>query len=195
VKTVADLAGKRVSLGIIESGERFCSQIVLPHLGVGSDDLADQFTDLTPSLANLIEGRLDAYISWRGLPTPEMTQAFATGRLRLVPLDLEPLEGLRLSHPFLVPTTIPAHAYPHQASAVHTASARILLLGARSLSPELVEQVLRAIATHQPDLVARHPAAANFAVDRRPMLADGLSIDLHPGAERFFRSVSKPRTN
>jgi TRAP transporter TAXI family solute receptor len=102
------------------------------------------------------------------------------------------VQGLRLHHPFLVPWTIPARAYPHQEAPVSTVSARILLLGARSLSPELVEQMLRAIAEHMPDLIARHPAAADFQVNRRPTLADGLSIDLHPGAERFFASVSEP---
>jgi TRAP-type uncharacterized transport system substrate-binding protein len=41
-----------------------------------------------------------------------------------------------------------------------------------------------------PDLIARHPAAADINVKKRPTLDDGLSIDLHPGAERFFRSTS-----
>lgn len=190
VKTIADIKGRRVSLGIAESGERFCSQILLSHLGFGGADLSDQLIDFAPSLENLLEGRLDAYISWRGLPIPDVAQAFTAGTLRLIPLDPESLRGLRLKHPFLVPWTIPARVYPHQNAPVPTVSARILLLAARSLSPDLVEQILRAVSAQMPDLIARHPAAAEINVKKKPTLEDGLSIDLHPGAERFFQSVS-----
>ncbi len=190
MKTITDLRGKRVSLGIIESGERFCSQILLSHLGFGAADLADQFIDVVPALENLLEGRLDAYITWRGIPTPAVTQAFATGKLRLIPLDLDSLQGLRLKHPFLVPWAIPPRVYPHQDAPVSTVSARILLLASTSLSSDLVEEVLQAIAARMPDLIARHPAAAEINVKKKPTLDDGLSIDLHPGAERFFQTVS-----
>lgn len=190
VKTIADLKGKRVSLGLMESGERFCSQILLSHFGVGVADLSDQPIDMAPSLADILEGRLDAFISWRGMPTPDMAQAFSTGKLRLIPLDLESLQGLRLNHPFLVQFTIPARAYPHQDSPVSTVSGRILLLAASSLSSAVVERVLRVIAAQMPDLIARHPAAADINVKKKPTLDDGLSIDLHAGAERFFESVS-----
>jgi TRAP transporter TAXI family solute receptor len=190
VRTIADLKHKRVSLGIAESGERFCSQILLSHLGFGPADLSDQFVDFAPSLEDLLEGRLDAYISWRGLPIPDVAQAFTTGKLRLIPLDLESLQGLRLKNPFLVPWTIPARVYPHQDSPVSTVAGRILLLASRLLSPEVVERVLRAIDAQMPDLIARHPAAAAINVKKKPTLDDGLSIDLHPGAAQFFQSAS-----
>jgi TRAP transporter TAXI family solute receptor len=190
IATVADLKGKRVSLGIAESGERFCSEILLSHLGLAANDLSQQFIDFAPSLDDLRSGRIDAYITWRGLPVPDLSQAFASGDFRLVPIEGESRDGLRLKHPFLVPETIPARVYPHQTAAVPTVSARMLLLASRSLSPDVVEQILSAIDAHMPDLIARHAAAAEIAVKERPTLADGLSIDLHPGAERFFQSVS-----
>lgn len=190
VKTIADLKGKRVSLGVADSGERFCSQILLSHVGLGPADISDQSVDFAPSLKGLLEGRLDAYITWRGLPIPDVAQEFATGKLRLIPLDLESVQSLHLKHPFLVPWAIPARMYPHQESSVPTISGRILLLASSSLSSDLAERVLRTIATGLPDLIARHPAAAQFNVKKRPTLDDGLSIDLHPGAERFFQSVS-----
>jgi uncharacterized protein len=189
VKTIADLKGKRVGVGIAESGGLFCSQILLSHLGFDPGDLSVQSSDFGPALwADVLEGRLDAVIDWRGMPIPDLAEAFASGRLRLISINGELLQGLRMKHPFLVPWTIPARVYAHQESSVSTVSARHLLLASRSLSPDLVEQILRAIDTHMPDLIARHPAAAEINVKKRPTLDDGLSIDLHPGAERFFRS-------
>jgi hypothetical protein len=189
MKAIADLRGKRVSLGIAESGERFCSQILLTHFGLGPGDISDRFTDFAPSLQDLREGRLDAYITWRGLPVPDLGEAFTTGALRLIPLDGRLLDGLRLKHPFLVPWTIPARVYATQDAAVPTVSGRILLLASKSLSAGRVEEILRAIDTHMPDLMARHPAAADINLKKRPTVDEGLSIDLHPGADRFFSQI------
>jgi TRAP transporter TAXI family solute receptor len=189
IATVGDLKGKRVSLGIAESGERFSSEILLAHLGIGAADLSPHFIDFAPSLDDLRARRIDAYVTWRGVPVPDLSDAFASGEFRLVPVEAESLQGLRLKHPFLLPWTIPARVYANQTSPVPTVSARMVLVGSRSLSPDVVEQILRAIDAHLPDLVARHPAAAQINVKTRPILEDGLSIDLHPGAERFFGSI------
>jgi TRAP transporter TAXI family solute receptor len=193
VRTVADLKGKRVSLGIPESGERFCSQLVLSHFGIEVADLRAEFLDFAPSLASLHAGRLDAYITWRGMPVPDLADAFNNGTLRLIPVDAPAVQGLRVKHPFLMPWTIPARVYAHQDAPVPAVSGRILLLASKSLSRDLVEQIMRAISAHMPDLIARHPAAANFNLTRRPTFEDGLSIDLHPGAEDFFQSLSVQR--
>jgi TRAP transporter TAXI family solute receptor len=190
VKTLADLAGKRVSLGIAESAERFSSQILLSHIGLDPADLSDRPIDFADSLADVREGRLDAYITWRGVPVPDFTESFATGKLRLIAVDPASIQGLRVKHPFLVPWTIPAHVYPHQDLPVSTVSARMLLVASRSLSSDVVEHVMRAVRAHMPDLIARHPAAADMNLKKRPTFDDGLSIDLHPGAERFFQVAS-----
>jgi hypothetical protein len=176
-----------VSLGIADSAERFCSEILLAHYGLGTADVSDDADDFAPSVEGLLRGRLDAYITWRGMPTPGLVDAFMTGKLRLVPLDPESVQGLRVKHPFLVAWTIPPRVYLHQEGSVPTVSARMMVVASRSLSSDLVANILRAIATHMPDLIARHAAAADLNLTMKPALDDGLSIDLHPGADRFFQ--------
>ena len=190
LNSLADLKGRRVSLGVVESGERFCSQILLEHLGIRPDDLSDHFLDFGPSLAALLEGRLDAYVTWRGLPVPDLTDAFSTGKLHLIPVDANSVQALRLKQPFLVPWTIPPRIYAHQESPVSTVSGRILLLASAALPSDTIERVMYAIRGQLPDLIARHPAAAAINVKSKPGVEEGLSIDLHPGAERFFQSIS-----
>jgi uncharacterized protein len=191
IAALSDLKGKRVSLGIAEAGERFCSRILLSHMDIGEDDVTDQPLDFAPSLEALRAGQIDAYITWRGLPVPDLAAAFASGELRLVPLDGDSIQGLRLKHPFLRPWTIPARVYARQGEPVPTVSARMMLLASNSLSADLVEQLLHAIAAHMPEVIARHPAAADILVTRRPTIEDGLSIELHQGSERFFGTRGK----
>jgi TRAP transporter TAXI family solute receptor len=189
IKTLSDLRGRRVSLGIAESGERFCSRILLSHMGIGQDDVNDQALDFAPSLEELRAARIDAYLTWRGLPVPDLAAAFPSGALRLIPLDHDSVQGLRIKHPFLVPWTIPARVYAGQDEPVHTVSGRIVLLAAKSLPADLVARLMQVIASHLPDLVVRHPAAADILVTRRPTIEDGLSIELHPGSDRFFAAL------
>jgi TRAP transporter TAXI family solute receptor len=189
MKTLTDLRGRRVSLGIPESGERFCSRILLSHMGIGEGDVSDQALDFAPSLEELRAGRIDAYLTWRGLPVPDLTAAFPSGALRLIPLDHDSVQGLRLKHPFLVPWTIPARVYAGQDAPVQTVSGRIVLLAAKSLPADLTARVMQVVASHLPDLIVRHPAAADILVTRRPTMADGLSIELHPGSDRFFAAL------
>jgi TRAP transporter TAXI family solute receptor len=191
VKTIADLKGKRISLDLGDAGARFCSQLLLSHAGLNSTDVLDQFSDMPTSLEQMRQGRLDAYITWRGLPIPQFTDAFASGKFRLISLDPELLRGLRLKHPFLTTYTLPPRLYPHQEEPVVTVSSSMLLVASRSLPDDVVGRVMTAIAGHLPDLIARHPAAADIQIMRRPTIDDGLSIDLHPGAERFFESVPR----
>ena len=95
-----------------------------------------------------------------------------------------------MKNPFLTPYTIPPRLYAKQESSVSTVAARTLLVASKSMSAELAYDTMTAIADHLADLVAGHPAAAEIMVKKKPTLEDGLSIELHPGAERFFRSVS-----
>jgi TRAP-type uncharacterized transport system substrate-binding protein len=106
---------------------------VLSHLGL-AEDVEPHFVDFSPSLGELRAGRIDAYITWRGLPAPDFTSAFASGEFRLIPLEADSVQGLRVKHPFLFSWTIPARVYPQQTSPVPTVGARMLVLGARSLS-------------------------------------------------------------
>ena len=83
------------------------------------------------------------------------------------------------------PATIPKGTYPNQDASVSTVSSKFLLVASPSVPPRVIEQILNIIATHIPDLIARHPLASEFDLKKRPTVADGMSIDLHPGAETF----------
>ena len=191
VRTILDLRGKRVSLGAERTGDVFCSQVLLAHFGIGDSDISVRSADLDAALGDIIGGRLDAAIAWRGVPLAELSQAFAIGALRLVSIDEDSLRSLKLKHPFLLPSEIPARTYPHQDVSAWTISARMLLLASRTLAPDVVDRMMTIIAGHRPDLIARHPAAAEIIVSRLPAIEDGLSVELHPGAQQYFKRLQR----
>jgi uncharacterized protein len=192
IASIHDLRGKRLSVGPPGWGEGFNSEILLSHFGFIPGDVTIIRLDVEPSVSALLDGSLDAFISWRGVPLPAIAKAMASGRLRLLPIDRELVDGLRLNHPFVVPLAIPKGTYLHQDASVSTVSSKMLLVASTSVSPRAVDQILNVIETHIPDLIARHPTAYEINLKKRPTTADGMSIELHPGAEMFYRRASRP---
>jgi uncharacterized protein len=135
------------------------------------------------SINAVADGSLDAGLLWRGVPAPDVERGFQTGNLRLLSLDSDGIQSLHVKNPFLTSFVIPARVYTHQQASVATVQTKMLLVASRSVSADIVETMLQAMASHVRDLMAAHPAASEFLLKRMPTIEDGMSIDLHPGAE------------
>lgn len=193
IASIEDLRGKRVSVGLEGSGERFSTERLLEYFELKPGDFTAAYLDIDDSLSKLLDGTIDAYVAGRGLPHTAIAAAMATGRIRLLSLDRERVEGLRLNQPFMLPFTIPKGTYPRQDTSVITVSSKILLLASASIPDTVVGTLLETIASRIPDLIARHPTAAEIDFARRPSIGSGMSIDLHSGAANFYRRSGAAR--
>jgi TRAP transporter TAXI family solute receptor len=192
IQRIDELRSRKVNVGVEASGDRFCSEILLDHFGIGATDLVGSAFGPDRAISGVADGSLDAGMLWRGVPAPDVEHGFQTGKLRLVSLDSDAIQSLHVKNPFLTPFVIPARVYTNQQAPVGTVQTKMLLIASRSVSDDVVEKILQSVASHVRDLIAAHPAAAEFLLKRMPTIEDGMSIDLHPGAERFFRSEQKP---
>jgi TRAP transporter TAXI family solute receptor len=190
IRSVADLRGKRVALGLPQSGSRFSSEILLEYFGFHSGDIHSTYVDIAEAVKLLMNGSIDAFIHWRALPSPTVADAFQTGEVEMVSLDIEGVRGLLVRQPFLVPVTIPARVYPNQTQPVASLAVKAVLVSASSLDGRLVEDILTAIFDSVPDLIPYHPRAADISIEHAFRLEDGMSIDLHPGARRFYQTAA-----
>lgn len=187
ISTIEDLRGKRVSVGVEASGERFTAERLLENFELPASAITTKYLEIDASLADLKAGRIDAYIASRGLPHPSIGAAMATGTLRLLSMDPERIAGLRMSEPFVLPFTIPKGTYPQQDTSTTTVAIPIVLLASTATSDRVVEGVLDAIAGHVSDLIARHPTAAEIDLRQAPSLREGMPLELHPGAVKFYK--------
>ena len=114
----------------------------------------------------------------------------STGRIRLLPMDPERIAGLRLNEPFVLPFIIPKGTYPRQDTSVTTIAIPVLLLASTSTPDGVVENVLETISRRIPDLIARHPSGAEIDLTRSPSIQDGMPLELHPGAQKFYKRAA-----
>ena len=111
IASVADLAGKTVSIGAVGSGVYFNAVDVLDAYGLTEDDIKPVYQNFGDSADSLKDGKIDAAFIVAGVPTPAITDLASGGSVYLVALDSEHVSSLLSTSPFYSAYTIPAGTY------------------------------------------------------------------------------------
>lgn len=186
VQRVADLRGRRVSVGGRGSGTEVTATRLLAVAGL-SGPVAPRLQNLgvQESADALAAGRLDAFFWSGGLPTSGITELVETTAVRLVPTD-DLLTGMRSRHgEYFVEQTIPPSVYGTPGD-VSTIGVPNLLLVRADTPTDLVRRLTRSLFAHQAELVAAHPEARYL--DERSAITT-TPVRLHDGAAAYYREV------
>ena len=111
IKTVADLAGKNVSIGSAGSGVYFNALDLLGAYGLTEDDITPTYQSFGDSADSLKNGQIDAAFIVAGAPTTAVTDLAATKSVYLVGLDDEHVDQLLAASPYYTKCVIPADVY------------------------------------------------------------------------------------
>jgi uncharacterized protein len=185
IKTLADLKGKRVSLGPEGSGIAVIAPVILKAAGLTLGDLARvDHAGFVAGGRMVEEGTLDADFCGVGGSGYELVRhILASGRTMLVPIPSEVVAKVGNGY---VAGTIPAGSYDGQPAAVPTAVIKTLLVTREAVSDDVVYLMTKSLFDHLDLLVDVSPAAKGIDVAKAPF---GLPVPLHPGAERYYREI------
>lgn len=181
VQSVADLAGKRVSVGAPGSGVYFNAMDVLQAAGLSESDILPQNQSFSDSADALKDGKVDAAFIVAGAPTPAVTELCTTTGARLVPIDGAVAEALIASCPFYTVCTVPAGTYEGQSEAVTTVAVKATMVVSASASEDDVYAITKAIFS-DPASIA-HAKAAELNLESA---VSGMTVPFHAGAARYF---------
>lgn len=181
VQSVADLAGKRVSVGAPGSGVYFNAMDVLQAAGLSESDILPQNQSFSDSADALKDGKVDAAFIVAGAPTPAVTELCTTTGARLVPIDGAVAEALIASCPFYTVCTVPAGTYEGQSEAVTTVAVKATMVVSASASEDDVYAITKAIFS-DPASIA-HAKAAELSLESA---VSGMTVPFHAGAARYF---------
>jgi uncharacterized protein len=185
IKTLADLKGKRVSVGAEGSGTALNAAAILKAAGLTFGDLATVDHSPFGTSARMVErGELDATIQSAGLGTESIRHLLASGKTTLVPIPSDVVAHIA-SRVYVI-ATIPAGTYDEQPAEIPTASIMNALVTREAISEDVVYLMTKSLFDHLDQLVQTHPAAKDIGVAKAPF---GLPIPLHPGAERYYREI------
>ena len=181
IKSVADLKGKKVSIGAAGSGVYFNAIDILAAAGLTEADIIPQYQSFGDSADALKDGKIDAAFIVAGAPTPAITELCLAATATLVPIDGDIAAKLMADSPYYTPYTIPAGTYNGQTADVTTVTVKATLIVSTSASEEDVYNITKAIFDNI-DAIG-HAKRAELSVENA---TTGMTAPFHKGAAKYF---------
>jgi uncharacterized protein len=182
ISKLADLVGKRVSIGAQESGTVGTTRRLL---GVGQvTGIQEQLLGLDDSAAALEAGTIDAFFFSGGLPVGRVRELAARVPLRLVPIGQYAGDLRAKFGQYYAEHTVPESTYG--LPPVSTIGIPNYLVVSADMPEQTGYALTRLLFDEQPELAKAHPVAARLN-PREAIYTHPLA--LHPGAERYFREI------
>jgi TRAP transporter TAXI family solute receptor len=161
-------------------------RIVLAAHGMTEADFSPVYLKPMFTQEKMSRGDVQGFAMMAGTPMEAFTRLSAVG-LYLVPIPPAIAARIHAQFPYLVPAVIPAGVYA-DIPATPTLQVHALLVVRAALDEDLVYRATAALWSRRTAalLAAGHPQGRSIA----PASAlTGVSIPLHPGAERFYRRI------
>lgn len=186
ILTVADMAGKRVSVGAAGSSTEIAANRVLEAAGLDPmSDITRQVLSVADSVTALQEGTIDAFFWIGGLPTGAITDLTNSPDTALTFLDISEYLPAMVGEygPVYSAYTLPQATYAGLTADVPGIGIGNILFVNESMSEELVVEILATIFDNLAEVQTVHPEAAKLSLESAVV---GSSIDFHPGAINFY---------
>jgi len=183
IKSVADLKGKKVSIGASGSGVYFNAIDILTAAGLTENDIVAQYQSFGDSADALKDGKIDAAFIVAGAPTPAIQELCTTTDAYLVPVDGDVANKLMESSPYYTTYKIPANTYKGQTEDVTTVTVKATLIVSTSASEETVYNITKAIFDNMDAIKAAHAKGAELSLENA---TEGMTAPFHKGAAKYF---------
>ena len=185
IKSLADLKGKRVSVGAAKSGTELNARAIFKAAGLGYGDLAKvEYLPFGESVELMKNRQLDATLQSAGLGVASIRDLATAVKIVVIPVPADVVA--KVGDPAYQPATIPANTYGGQTEVVATAAIPNFLVTHSGVSDEVAYGMAKAMYGNIDTLYAAHNAAKAI---KRENAIKGMPVPLHPGAERYYKEV------
>lgn len=187
IKKIADLKGKRVTVGVAGAGFEFFIKPILAAHGITYDDFTPLYNTQTGSVDMLADGSAAAAFLGGAVPTASIVQASASQDIYFIPFEDDAKQRLIEDYPFFSSATIPAGTYSGQDEAFAGMNVGSMhLITSADMDGETVYQFTKILYEHREEVVKRHPAGK--AINPKNVVRD-TGTPFHPSAIRFFKEM------
>ena len=183
VKSLADLKGKRISVGAPRSGTEINARAILKAAGLSYEDFSKvEYLPFGESVELMKNRQIDVTLQSAGLGVAALRDLSAAVKVNFVPIPVDVVA--KVGDPAYRAVGLPANTYEGQSDEVPTAAINNLLVTHEKVSDEVAYQMTKGIFDNLERLGNSHSACREIKLEHA---TEGLPIPLHPGAERFYR--------
>ncbi len=186
IKSVEELAGKRVAVGGAGSGAAAAAQRYFSALGLW-DKLKVEFYGYSKAAAAISNDRIDAMWVFAGFPNSSVIQAAVSNKIRIISTwEAGKAGGVFEKFPFYSPVTIPAGTYSGVGYDVKTFQDSALWIANKKVVPEHVYEALGNIFSEEglSHMVKVKSTAKAMSVEGG---LTGIVTPVHQGAQTFWK--------
>ncbi|GAB3417294.1 TAXI family TRAP transporter solute-binding subunit [Haloparvum alkalitolerans] len=180
IESLTDLEGMSVNTGDLGSGTQVNALQILETVGITEEDFDEQNAGFGTAADQLRDGDVEAAFVVGGWPVGAVEDLAQTADVEILSLDQSTRDEIKDAASWFADDTIPGGTYEGLESDINTVSVQAMIATREEYSADVVEAVTAAIFDNLDDLTIKTDF---ISVDSAQ---DGMSIDLHEGAARYF---------
>jgi uncharacterized protein len=184
IESLADLRGKRVSVGAPGSGTEVSAQTILNAVGISYDDFQVERLSANETTDALRDGAIDAGFWSGGVPTAAVLSLAETRQIRMVPVSDDEFAAISAADPTLIRYVYAAGAYRGIAETPSVGTPNLIVVSSE-MDEELAYQFTKNLFEHIDVVRAIHPTAS----ETNPEAALASPVPLHLGAIRALEEL------
>lgn len=185
IESVADLAGKKVSLDEPGSGTLVDARLILAAWGLSESDITPEYLKPNQAADLMRDGHMDAFFFVGGFPAGAIAELASSQQITLVPLAGSEAEQVVEEYGFFAANTIPGGTYQGIAGDVQTLAVGAQWITSANQPDELVYEITKALWNQNSRQLLDSGHAKGREITLETAL-DGVGIPLHEGAARFY---------
>ncbi len=186
IRSLADLKGKRVSVGAVGGSTMLTARQIFRLAGLDPDaDVKSENLGHAETVAAFSDKRIDASVTIGALGIASVVETTTLGLVDILDIPDDIVAKIVEETPYFAPLSIPAGTYKGQDNPVKTFSSPNILAVHEKVDDETAYEMTKQLFQHKADLVA--VSARMDAMD--PSQISIIRIPLHPGAEKYYRET------
>lgn len=186
--SIDDLAGKVIAPGPSGFGGETLAQWILDLHDMSYDDMGGvEHVGYSDAVALMKDRHVDVFWPNTLVPAPSITEMAVLGPgVRVIALDDSTIEALEARNPGLMRHTIPKESYRGMEEDIDTITTFTIIICRLDMDEETVYQLTKSMVDNYQRF---WDVAAGLEVFNPDDAPHGVGVDLHPGAERYYREI------
>ena len=188
IESIADLKGKRVSVGDAGSGVEFNAKQILEAYGIDMNaDIDKQNLGFGPSADALRDEKIDAFFCVAGIPTTAITDLAMGTEIVVLSVEDKEFDKLTEKYDFYTKQIIPAGTYTGVEEDVQTVAVMATYIVDADLPEDVVYNITKAIFDNKDAIAAAHAKGAEL--DSAKAVEGIAAVPFHAGAVKYFTEI------
>ncbi len=189
ISNIAELLGKRVSLGAKNSGTLQGAKLVLAAYDISEDKMKTQYFNSTDSIKALLNAELDAVFFTVGTASPILNQLFENSdEFTLLSIDRSQRQAIFKKGHYFSPFTIPENTYK-DIPKTDTISVYALWLTTEKTDKKLIYELTKALWGAPAKQLFESSLIGHYINVENSL--KGIGIPLHTGAKKYYDEIGK----